>query len=93
MRATECQEKGTPKRLWKMRFISQMVMDGVSKLAVVMPGVEFTVQTTTKIVVVGNSVLQAYGAQQLTLPIMAGRFGGLSTTALPGKLGRLRLAA
>ena len=67
-------------------------MDGASKLAVVMPGAEFSVQTMTKIVDVGNSVLQVYGVRQLIRQIMGGRFGGLSITVLPGKAGKLRFA-
>ena len=75
-----------------MRFDTQKVMGGVSKLVVVMPGVEFSVQIMTKIVDVGNFVLQVYGVRQLTHQIMGGRFGGLSITVLPGKAGKLRFA-
>jgi hypothetical protein len=58
-----------------------------------MPGAEFTAQIMTKIVDAENFALQVCGVHQLALPIMAGRFGGLLTIALPGKMGRWRLAA
>lgn len=69
-----------------MLFVTQKTVDGVSKLAVVMHGVEFIAQTMTKIVVVGSSVLQVYGVRQLTHQTMAGKFGVLSTTVLPEKM-------
>jgi hypothetical protein len=68
-----------------MLFVTQKVMGGVSKLAVVMPGVKFTAQTMTKIVVVGNSALQVYGVRQLTRQTMADKFDGLLIIVLPGK--------
>jgi hypothetical protein len=56
--------KGTQNRPWKMLFVTR-IMDGVSKLAVVIPGAGFSAQTMTKIVDVANSVLQVYGVRQL----------------------------
>lgn len=73
-----------------MRFDTQKAMDGESKLAVVMPGAGFSAQTMTKIVDVGNFVFQVYGVRQPTHLIMAGRFGGLLTTAPPAKAARTR---
>jgi len=92
MRAIECQEKGTQKKWSKKRFDTQKIMAGASKLAGVMPGAEFTAQTTTKTAVVGNSALQAYGVRRLAHQIMASKFGGLSTTVLPGKTSKLRFS-
>ena len=63
----------------------QKAMDGAWKLAAVMLGVEFTAQIMTKTVAVGNSALQVYGVRPPTQLIMAGKFGGLSITALPPK--------
>ena len=63
----------------------QKTMGGVWKSAVAMPGAEFTALIMTKTVDVGNSALQVYGVRRLAHPIMAGRSGGLSTTALPAK--------
>lgn len=48
-----------------MRFVTRKIVAGALKLEGVMPGAEFTAQTTTKIAVVGNSVLQAYGVRRL----------------------------
>ena len=76
-----------------MPYVTLKVLDGVSKLAVVMPGVEFTAQIMTKIVVVGSSALQAYGVRQLTHQIMADKFDGLSTIVLPGKIVDLGIRA
>lgn len=75
-----------------MLFVTQKIMDGALKLAVVMPGVEFTAQTMTKIVVVGNSVLQVFGVRQPAHQITAGKFGGLSTIVLPGNAIEPRIA-
>jgi len=60
-------------------------MDGVWKLAVVMPGAEFIAQKMIKIVAVGSSAFQVFGVHQQTHQIMAGKFDELSTIALPGK--------
>ena len=75
-----------------MLFATQKIVGGVSKLAEVTPGGESIAQTMTKIVVAGNSALQASGAHQLTHPIMASKFDGLSITVLPGMMVKLRLA-
>ena len=48
--------------------------------------VEFTAQIMTRTVGVENSALQAFGVRRLTHPIMAGKFAGLSITALPPKM-------
>ena len=66
------------------------IMDGVLTLAATMPGAEFTAQTTTKNVGVENSVLQVYGVRQSAHLIMAGKSGGLLTTAPPAKATRSR---
>ena len=63
----------------------QKTMVGVWKSAVAMPGAEFTALIMTKTVGVGSSALQVYGVRRLAHPIMAGKFDGLSTTALPAK--------
>ena len=75
-----------------MPFVTQKIMDGAWRLAVVMPGVEFTAQTMIKIVVVGNSVLQVFGVRQSVHQITAGKFGGLSTIVLPGNAVEPRIA-
>jgi len=90
MKATKCREKGTQKKPWKMRFVTRKVMAGVSRLAVVMPGVGFSAPTMTKIVDVGNSVLQVYGVRRLIHQIMGDRFDGLSITVLPVRTGKSR---
>ena len=76
-----------------MLFATQKVINGVSKLAVAMPGVEFIARTMTKIAVAGNSVLQVFGARQLAHQIMANKFDGLSINVLPGKALEMRFAA
>lgn len=60
-------------------------MDGVWKLAVVMPGAEFIAQTMIKIVAVESSAFQVFGVHQRTHQITAGKLNGLSTIVLPGK--------
>jgi hypothetical protein len=60
-------------------------MDGVWKLAVVMPGADFIAQTTIKIAAAESSAFQVFGVHQQTHRIMACKFDGLSTIALPGK--------
>jgi hypothetical protein len=90
MSATECQEKGTQKRWSKKRFVTQKIKAGVSKSAVVMPGAEFTAQTTTKIAGVVSSALQVSGARRPTHQIMANKFDEWSITALHGRQSELR---
>ena len=63
----------------------QKAMDGVWRLAAVMPGVEFTAQIMTKTVGVGNSALPVFGVHQPTHLIMAGKSAELLITALPAK--------
>ena len=86
MSAIECPEKDIRKRQLKRLFVMQKAMVGAWRLAAVMPGVEFTAQIMTRTVAVGNSALQAFGVRRLTHPIMAGKFAGLSITALPPKM-------
>ena len=64
----------------------QKAMDGVWRLAAVMPGVEFTAQIMTRTVSVGNSALPVCGVHRLTHLIMAGKSAGLSIIALPAKM-------
>ena len=75
MRANECLEKGTQKRLSKKHYDMLSSMDGGWKSAAVMPGGKSTVQIMTKIAGVGNSALQVSGVRQLTHQIMANKFG------------------
>ena len=63
----------------------QKAMDGVWKSAAVTPGAEFTAPIMTKNAGVGNSALLVFGVRRLAHPIMAGKYGGLSITALPAR--------
>jgi hypothetical protein len=85
MSALKCQEKDIQKRRSKKLFVMQKIMDGMWKSGVAMPGAEFTAQIMTKTVGAGNSALQVFGVRRLAHPIMAGKSGGLSITALPVK--------
>ncbi len=85
MRTTKCRERGSLKRQLKKRCSTRNIVDGVWKLAVVMPGVEFIAQTTIKIVAAVSFAFQVFGVHQQTHQIMASKFGGLSIIALPGE--------
>lgn len=74
-----------------MRFVTPKPMVGVSKLAVVMPGEKYIARKMTWIAAVGNSALRVSGVRLLTHQIMASKYDGLSTTALPRRTSELRL--
>ena len=63
----------------------QKAMVGAWKSAAAMPGAEFTAPIMTRTAGAENFASQAYGARRQTRLIMAGKSGGLSTTAHPEK--------
>jgi hypothetical protein len=81
-----CQEDGTQKKPWKMRFSTPRNMVGVSKLVALMPGAGFTALTTTQNVAAENSALPVSGVLQQAHQIMASKYGGLSIIVPPGKV-------
>jgi hypothetical protein len=85
MSAIECQERDILKRQSKRLFVMPKAMAGVWKSAAVTPGAEYTAPIMTKTAGVENSALQVFGVRRQAHPIMAGKYGESSITALPAK--------